>query len=146
MDLLQLSENMKIIHLLGSVLLLCGCGSFENADDPMISDILVIKENENVIFQIDDFKRGILSIIVIDFYTKDVLWDVNVNYHKSTKIIYGDMNQFPEDVFASQISPIGRKPTNIKGKDIIVRIEVQYDSFGSSNSKMLELIRRNGTH
>ncbi len=120
------------------MLLLNACHHNENIQATVNPLISMNEKDGDITFTIDDFERGIISIIVIDSKNNEILWDVNLNYFKSKEIVYGEMNQFPNDVFATQVLPEKIKPKNLRGRSIIVRIGIQYDSRGSARSKTIE--------
>jgi len=91
-------------------------------------------KNSNIIFDVDFVGRGIIGFMVVDPETNEYLWKVSCNNYENNKIVYGDMSQFPREVFAKQ--DVVASP--IKNRSVVVRCHIQYDKISGASGGTIE--------
>jgi hypothetical protein len=112
---------LKKLIFIVVMLIIAGCGQKPHVD------VSAKIENNQVVFNIPSSGiNGILSFGVKDF--NETLWSINTSYEKGNSIIYGVIPSGGKAV-AKQSFPLdGKTPIDIRGKNVTVWVEYQYDS------------------
>ena len=119
----------RLLFLLTPLLVaVTGCGQHPKLD------VSASVEDEQVAFDVPRTDvNGLLSFRVEDL-KGTVLWQVDMSYEQAKRIIYGVLPT-GGNITAKQVVPSdGSAPPNIRGREVQVRIEYQYDEFAAASA------------